>query len=160
MLVVFGIMKRNNEIVALKAGGMSAFYLVRIVTIVGVTASVVLFVLSEIVVPITIAKSNRIWLGEVRKKLPASAEKKNIWLHDKGQIVHIVYFNPVSNTVYTLKVNFFDQWFNLIRRIDAKTASFKKGHWVSGGCSGPASKRDHRHLCRQILSPIARSAQF
>ncbi len=130
VLVVFGIMKRDNEIVALKAGGMSAFYLVRIVAMVGLAASAILFVLSEMVVPVTIAKSNRIWLGEVRKKLPASAEKKNIWLRDKGQITHIVYFNPVSNTIYTLKINYFDQWFKLVRRIDAKSAIYRGDRWI------------------------------
>ncbi len=130
VLVVLGVMKRNNELMALKAGGISMFKIVRIVAAVGLVASMLLFFLSEVVVPLSIRKSNQIWMGEVRKKFPLKSERKNIWIKENRRIIHIVYFNPVKNSIHGITVNYFDKNFKLVRRLDAKSGIFRQGHWV------------------------------
>ena len=68
VLVALGLMNKNNEIIALKSAGGSVYFLLRPVLAIAVMLGIVLFFLSEIVVPITISKANRIWLIEVKKK--------------------------------------------------------------------------------------------
>ncbi len=45
VLVVFGLMVRNNEIVALKSSGVSIFYLLKPVLVIGLIFSILLFFL-------------------------------------------------------------------------------------------------------------------
>ncbi|MBW2193213.1 MAG: LPS export ABC transporter permease LptG [Deltaproteobacteria bacterium] len=130
VLVVFGLMTRNFELVALKSSGVSIYYLVWPVLGLGLLCSAVLFLFSEVVVPITMEKANRIWLREVRHESAVMSRGKNIWVKGHRSIIHIEYFNPSKNTVFGVSVNTFDEDFRLIRRIDAKDGVFKEGTWV------------------------------
>ena len=52
VLITFGLMNKNNEIIALKSGGLSVYHFLRPILSLGILFSVFLFYLSEIVVPI------------------------------------------------------------------------------------------------------------
>ena len=67
VLITFGLMNKNNEIIALKSGGMSVYHFLRPILALGVVFSVAFFILSEVVVPITVSKANEIWRLEVKK---------------------------------------------------------------------------------------------
>ncbi|MFH2218791.1 MAG: LPS export ABC transporter permease LptG [Pseudomonadota bacterium] len=130
VLVVFGLMTRNYEIVALKSCGVSIYYLLWPVFVSGLLSGIVLFLFSEVVVPITMEKANRIWLREVRHEAAVISREKNIWIKGNRLITHIGYFNPAKNTAFRVSVNTFDEDFRLAGRVDAKTGVFKEGKWV------------------------------
>jgi lipopolysaccharide export system permease protein len=129
ILITFGLMNKHNEIIALKSGGMSVYYFLRPVFTLGFLFSVFLFFLSEIVVPVTISKANEIWRIEV-KKYAVTSVQKNIWLKGHRSIAYISYFNPRDRTISGIALNYFDQQFRLIRRIDAAKGIFLKDRWV------------------------------
>ena len=58
VIAVFGLMNRNNELIAIKSGGISVYYLVRPVILSGIVLVLLVFFLQETIVPITKAKSN------------------------------------------------------------------------------------------------------
>lgn len=130
VLIVFGLMNKNNEIVALKSSGASIYNLLKPVLLIGLLLSIFLFFLSEIVVPITTAKANRIWLGEVRKESVVASKEKNIWIKDGSLIAHIKYYDPSSKIMYGITLNRFDENFRLLKRVDAKRGIFELGRWV------------------------------
>ncbi|MFC1829677.1 LPS export ABC transporter permease LptG [Thermodesulfobacteriota bacterium] len=130
VLVVFGLMTRNFEIVALKSSGVSIYYLMWPILVSGLFCSAVLFLFSEVVVPITMEKANRIWLREVRHESAVMSRGENIWVKGHRSIINIEYFNPTKNTVFGVSVNTFDEDFRLIRRVDAKSGVFNEGTWV------------------------------
>ena len=80
VLITFGLMNKNNEIVALKSSGLSVYILLRPVIVIGIMATIGLFLLSEVIVPVTISKANRIWRLEVKKKSLLTSRQKNIWI--------------------------------------------------------------------------------
>ena len=129
VLVVFGIMVNNNEIVALKSGGVSIFYLFKPILLMGLTFSAVLFFFSEVVVPITMGKANRIWRSEVKKESAVTSREKNIWIKGNRSISHITYFKPSSGKIFGVTLNYFDESFRLIKRIDAREGVYKGGEW-------------------------------
>ncbi len=129
VLITFGLMNKNNEIIALKSGGMSVYHFVRPILFMGLLITVCLFLVSEILVPITISKANEIWRVEV-KKYAVTSTQKNIWFKGRHSISHISYFNPKDKTISGITLNFFDQQFRLIRRVDAGKGEFKQGYWV------------------------------
>jgi len=133
VLIVFSLMTRHNEILALRSSGVRIYYLFKPVVIIGCTLSGLLFLFSDVIVPITKAKSNQIWLREVRKESTVVTEEKNIWIKGNRLITHINYFNPKVKTIYGITVYRFDQRFQLIRRIDAKKGVFKQKKWLLYG---------------------------
>ena len=129
VLITFGLMNKNNEIIALKSGGMSVYHFLRPILFIGLVITVCLFFLSEIVVPITINKANEIWRREV-KKYTITSTRKNIWFKGHQSISHISYFNPKDQTISGITLNYFDQDFRLTRRVDAVKGRFKQGKWL------------------------------
>ncbi len=130
ILIAFGLMNKNNEIIALKSGGVSVYYLLRPVLTIAVFLSILLFCLSEIIVPITISKANKIWLMEVKNKPTMTSKQKNIWIKGHRAIYFIKYFNPQNRSVSGVILNFFDNEFKLARRVDANRGLYNKGKWV------------------------------
>jgi lipopolysaccharide export system permease protein len=130
VLVAFGLMNKHNEIIALKSGGVSVYFLMRAVLAIAVLLSTTLFVLSEVVVPITISKANRIWLSEVKKKPVLATRQKNIWIKGNRAIYFIKYFNPQNQSVSGITLNYFDDAFKLSKRIDATRGVYQKGKWI------------------------------
>ena len=130
VLIALGLMNKNNEIIALKCAGVSVYYLLRSVLTVAIFLSVFIFFLSEVVVPITISRANKIWLMEV-KNLPAvNSRQKDIWLKGHRSIYFIQHFNPQNQSISGVILNFFDDKFRLIRRVDAHRGFYKQGKWI------------------------------
>jgi len=130
ILIVFGLMGKHNELVALRSGGVSAFYLLRTVLGLSVLFAVLLFFLADQIVPVTFSKANRIWMEEVKKRPGMSARQRNIWIKSHRSIAHIRHYSHRSKTVSGITLYFFDQQFRLTRRVDAKSAVYKNGQWV------------------------------
>ena len=130
VLVAFGLMNKNNEIIALKSGGISVYFLMRAVLTIAVFLSMILFLLSEVVVPITISKANRIWFSEVKKQPVLATRQKNIWIKGNRAIYFIKYFNPQNQSISGVTLNHFDKEFRLHKRIDATSGVFQEGKWI------------------------------
>lgn len=130
VLIAFGLMNKNNEIIALKSGGVSVYYLLRPVLVIGIVFSIFLFLLSEAIVPVTISRANAIWLSEVKKKTLLTYKQNNIWIKGNRSIYYIDYYNPNKNRISGISLNYFDDEFRLIKRVDAKEGIYKEGKWV------------------------------
>lgn len=129
VLITFGLMNKNNEIIALKSSGVSIYTLFKPILAMGIVFSILLFALSEIIVPITMAKANAIWLGEVKGKPAVLSREKNIWIKGDRSITHIKYYNSAKKTFYGLTHSRFDKNFRLSRRIDAEEGVYRNGQW-------------------------------
>ena len=133
VLIVLGLMARSNELLALQSGGISKLYLLIPLQIIGLVFSLFVFFLAQILVPITMAQANRIWKVEVHKQI-STFKQKDIWIKGSNAIYHIGYFNPGDETISGITLNFFDDDFNLARRIDAKKGFYRKGKWIFRDC--------------------------
>ena len=129
VLIVFGLMVRNNEIVALKSGGVRISGLFRPVLVTGLAFSVLVFFFSEVLVPMTMVRANKIWRSDVRKGSAVASKKKDVWIKGNRSISHIAYFNPSDKTIFGVTLNYFDGRFRLVRRVDAQKGIFTGDRW-------------------------------
>jgi lipopolysaccharide export system permease protein len=129
VLIVFCIMIKNNEIIALKSGGVSLFYILKPVLLLGFFFTLFLFIISEVLVPVTAERANRIWLTDVKKKNTLMSKEKNIWIKGASSITHIKYYDPAIKTAFGITIHYFDKNFRLTKRIDAKKGLFKEDRW-------------------------------
>lgn len=134
VLIVFGLMNKNNEIIALKSGGVGVFYLLAPVVVMGMVFSLLLFVFSEIVVPISIARANRIEQGAADSGRAGAVRQRNIWLKPDRRIVHVKHYHPADEALSGVTVYFFDPDFNLVHRLDAASARYGGESWVFSDC--------------------------
>jgi len=129
VIATYGVMNRNHEIIALRSSGASMRYLLKPAVTIGVSASLVFFAASEIVVPKTQAIANRIELTDFGKKNMISTSERNIWLKGDGLICNVRYYDPAQQSIIGVSINYFDDNFNVIRRVDAGKGVLKDDTW-------------------------------
>lgn len=133
VLSAFGLMAKNNEIIALKSGGISLHYLLLPVVVIGISMTIALFVFSEVVVPISVVKSNRI--DEMRSGAKMTTSRgKNIWIRGNQSITHIAYYNPADDMISGISIAYFNKDFALKSRINASYGKYIDGNWVFFDC--------------------------
>lgn len=130
ILVVFGLMARNNELLALRSSGAGTGYFVKPVVGIGMVVAIFHIIFCETIVPIASQKANKIWRSEVKKESTVISKENNIWLKENQMILHIKHFNPMEQAIYGITIYFFDQGVRLIRRLDASKGVFKENRWI------------------------------
>jgi lipopolysaccharide export system permease protein len=133
VLIVLGLMTRNNELLALQSGGVSKSYLLMPLQVLGLLFGLLAFCIAEVLVPITMARANEIWQNKNQEQV-STFGRKDIWIKSAKAIYHIGYFNPATNNISDVTLNFFDDEFNLSVRIEAKTGRYKAGKWHLSDC--------------------------
>ena len=134
VLIVFGLMAKNNEIIALKSSGVSLYYFLLPVMITGMCLSLLLFIFSEALVPISIAKAHLIRVKQTHAKKMMTSRGENIWIRGDRSITHIQYYNPSDQTIFGISIVYFDDSFGLKKRINAKKGRYGNGKWVLNDC--------------------------
>ena len=93
VVVLFSFMKKNNEITALKACGISVVRLSLPVLTASIGLTLAIFLFSELVVPYTSKKSSDIWCSEVKNRSQARYyDHVLMWYSSDQAIYWITYF--------------------------------------------------------------------
>ncbi|HMA67270.1 MAG TPA: LPS export ABC transporter permease LptG [Desulfosalsimonadaceae bacterium] len=130
VLVTFGIMSRNNEVLALKSSGVSLQYLLVPILVIGLLVSVALFVFSEVVVPVATIRAHQMTDKSAGGQQVMTSRESNIWLKHQRAITHIQYYHPDEDAIYGVSTLFFDSGFHLRRRLDAQKGVYRNGGWT------------------------------
>ena len=130
IIIMFSLMKRNNEITSLKACGANVWRISRPVIVTALFLSIALFLFSETIVPLTSSKANDIWRIDVKKEKPGRFHGRNhIWHKGDNSIYWIKQFDNHKMMMLEPTFYFFDSSFRLIKRIDARSGIWKDGVW-------------------------------
>jgi len=130
VIIMFSLMRKNNEIMALKACGIKLFDFIRPVFLLGFILSLALFVFSESVVPYASSRANALWRLYVEKRSgEGTYGRDHIWYKSKNAIYWIARFDPGKKAMYGPSFYFFDPSFHLLKRIDGKMAVWKDHAW-------------------------------
>jgi lipopolysaccharide export system permease protein len=130
VIILFSVMKKQNEIIALRASGASIWKISQPMLITAFFLSVFLFLFSETVVPHTSSASNEIWRVDVKHEAPGSFHGQNhIWYKGKDCIFWIKRFDNKKQLMIDPTLYFFDPDFRLIKRIDARFGTWRKNRW-------------------------------
>jgi lipopolysaccharide export system permease protein len=131
VIVLFSIMERGREITAFKACGISVLGTARPVIVFSLVVAVALFLFSELVVPFTTLKSNKIWNRDVEKRSTRQIHtRNNIWYRSQNAIYWIREFDFKYAHMKDVSLFFFNDSFKLIKRIDAQKGVWDQKGWV------------------------------
>lgn len=130
-LVSFSSLSRNNEIMAIKACGISLYRLARPIIIIAVVVSGLAFIVSEFVTPYTNQRAKHIKLVEIQKREPVGSFKSNqIWYRAPEGIYNIKGFDTRTNNLWGVTLYQVDHKMRLVKRLDAARAEWREGKWV------------------------------
>ncbi|MBU0992781.1 MAG: LPS export ABC transporter permease LptG [Proteobacteria bacterium] len=133
VIIVFGLMNKNRELLALKSSGISILSMLKPFLAIGILLSLFLFLMAEEIVPAAMTQARYMKTVEIKKKAIITSKEKNIWIKGDRRITHIKYYQSTINTIFGITQTFFDNQFNLIRRIDAEKGEYKDKGWILHG---------------------------
>ncbi|MBW1766971.1 MAG: LPS export ABC transporter permease LptG [Deltaproteobacteria bacterium] len=129
-VIMFCLMKKNNEINAVKACGLNIFRLSQPVIMASLLIGIAIFLFSEIIVPYASSRSNKIWNIEVEKQDPTRFYGSNqIWYKGSDSIYWMMRFDNEKKIMERPTFYFFDKAFRLIKRIDGRRGFWENGKW-------------------------------
>ena len=130
IIIMFSLMKKRNEIVAIKACVLNIFKMARPVFMASVFLGIALFLFSELVVPYASSRANEIWKIEVEKQDPGLYYGSNqIWYRGPDCIYWIRHFDSKKNIMERPTFYFFDKTFRLTKKIDGRRGFWEDSRW-------------------------------
>ena len=126
IVVVICQIKKNKEIMAMKACGINLHKAFQPIILISLLISIFSFLLTEITVPYTSTRSNEIMEIEVKKRPQASFRE---WYKSKNSIYWIKHFNQETKTINDPVFYFFDDQFNMIRKVSGETCRWLGDVW-------------------------------
>lgn len=130
VIILLSLMKRNNEVVALKASGVNTWQIAQPLVLLTGFLSVALFLFSETVVPYASTRCNEIWRVDVKKEAPGRFHGQNhIWYKGKKGIYFIRQFDNRKMMMVDPTFYFFDDRFKIARRVDGRSGIWDGSVW-------------------------------
>jgi len=130
-LLTLGLFSRNSEITAMRSCGVSLLRISMPMLALGLLASLLLLVNSELVVPKSYERMEYLERVAIKKQgVNAVFKRNNIWFRSEAMIVQARLFEPQEKTLKGVVVWNVDRSMNPLGRIDAESAEFKNGGWT------------------------------
>ena len=126
IVVVICQMKKNKEIMAMKACGLNLHKVFLPVITISIIIYTFSLFFSEMVVPYTSTRSNEIKESGGKKKSQASFQE---WYKSKNNIYWIRHFDIETKTISDPVFYFFDDQFKLLKKISGKSCKWLGGEW-------------------------------
>jgi LPS export ABC transporter permease LptG len=158
-LVTFGIMSKNNEVTAIKSGGVSLFRVATPIVFIAVVISVLSYLMLDFVLPYSNQRvdaiRHRIQRG--KEKASAAANQQKLWVAGKGRylINFLSYDRNLRELTQVQIFEFHPTVFRLTRRVYAQTARWNGRAWVFENGWMRSFPDDRTTIYTPITQPIA-----
>lgn len=130
-IVTLGLMSRHNEIMAMKSGGISLRRITLPIMGIVMILYFILLGMSEFIVPAANQNVRSIFDWIIHKKKPAATFKQNqLWIHTHQAIFNIQLYHPERDFLEGVTLYRFDQNFQVMERVDARSARWQDGRWI------------------------------
>lgn len=140
LLFFLGNLRRNNEIIAMQASGLSLFQITRSLWVSGFILTLLLIIFNASIIPLSVER-----IKKIENKLAISKAEKDDAIETtglisklvfdntaKGRLWYIYHFNELTHRAYGVNVYIRDAEGTEIERIIAKEAYYDKQdkHWI------------------------------
>jgi len=133
-LLTFGLMGRRNEIIALRAGGVSLMQTAMPLLAIAAAISLAALVWNETVVPYCSRQFEYVNNIEIRKRaLRGVLSERAIWYHGSEGFYHVDYVDRAQQAVFDLTIYRLDDSFRLRSVVHVPKAQWTAGRWVAHG---------------------------
>jgi len=129
-LIALGILKKNRELIALRAAGVKTTAFTAPILVAALTLSLTQFLVDETMARPLNRKSQLIWEEQVKlKKTSASWSRENIWYRGENVIYQIRLYDSKNQVLERVSLFYLDPHFKLTQRLDAKHLRWDGHRW-------------------------------
>jgi len=130
-LLTLGILSRNSEITAMKAGGVSLYRITFPLFFIVFFISIASFLGNEFLVPLANQKTRYLLKVQLQGEATASSFKNyNIWYRSNNRIFSIQLVDPKKKMLNGFTLFKIDDQFQCIQRVDANEVKWMNGKWI------------------------------
>lgn len=133
-IYTFSKLNHNNEIIAMRASGLSIFYITKTVIIFGAVISLLIFWVNDRLIPQSTSITQKIKI-QIEQGVPNKKDKKHEVINYlsmyglKNRLFFINRFYPDTNTLEGITILEHDENQNLIRKIVASKGIYEERLW-------------------------------
>jgi lipopolysaccharide export system permease protein len=130
-LITFGTFSRYCELVALRASGVSLYRAALPPLLSALVIALATFLISEFITPYANQRVKHTKYVEIQNRTQSGTFKHHeIWYRGKPGIYNFAVFDPHTNVLRGIRINYLDESMNLVKRIDAAEGFWRNGTWV------------------------------
>jgi lipopolysaccharide export system permease protein len=138
-LYTFGKLNQNNEIIAMRASGLSILQITKNVIFFGLIVSLFIFWISDRIVPQALSLNHEIKTameqGKHKKQDKKMEPLSNLTMYGlKNRLFYINKFHPATNTMEGITILGHDEKQNITQKIVANRGIYEDNHWVFYQC--------------------------
>lgn len=143
-LLSFGLHSRRNEIIALRASGVSLLQTAIPIILASTVISFAVLVWNETVVPYSSRKFEYVNNVEIRKRpLRGILNDREIWYHGANGFYNIDHVDRARRMIFGMKIYRFDDAFRLLSVIEVPQAEWRAQGWkVTGAVQVQGEERE------------------
>jgi lipopolysaccharide export system permease protein len=131
-LISLGILKRNREIVAMRAAGLNAAVYSQPIALAALLIAFVHFGAGETLARTLNQKAQNIWQHQVlHQKSSISWTQENVWYHGQNCIYQIRLYDRHTQAFHKVSLFYLDEKFKLVQRLDSTRITWDSGHWTA-----------------------------
>jgi len=135
MVYTMGKLNYNNELIAMRSGGMSIYRIVSPVIVAGIVLSLSIFLLSEKIAPRSQEAADKIKNQYIEAKPSAAEVLNNLAIYGfSNRQFFVNTFNTKTNTLTGLTILEHDNRQNVIAKLFAQNITWKENRWVADKC--------------------------
>lgn len=156
-LVTFGILSKNNEITAIKSGGISLYRIGAPILFIAVIISVIAYLMLDFVLPYANQRVDEIKRRIEGKPAVTTTAQQKLWYLGKGRyLVNFLAYDPNAKQLTQVQVfEFHPSVFRLTRRVYADKATWNGQAWVFENGWIRSFTDDGNTTLSPITAPIA-----
>lgn len=129
VFMTIGTLSRNNELTAMRAGGLSLTRISLPLLTMGTLISLLVLAGNEWLVPFTTREANRVYRFDLEKTKKLTITRNKVWLKDGNALVNIRIIIPKMNLLQGISIEELYENGRPSKRIDAVRANYTAGTW-------------------------------
>ena len=134
VLLTLGRLTKHNEVIAMRAGGVSLLEIAQTILSAAIATSLFLFVWNEWVLPGAFSRAERIRRVEIQKRdLRGVLSHQGIWIRGDDAFYQIQFFDRRTATLKGIRIFRLDREFNLVGVVEAESARWTGKAWAMRG---------------------------
>ena len=124
-LFTLGNFAKNSELTAMRAAGLSTFYLARPIYLAGIAISIFSLIFNETAVPVATRRVKEIYNIDIQKKDELGTySQANFWWRKGDRFLNMDFFDSRTDEMVGLSIFDIEKNFDVSRRVNAKSASY------------------------------------
>ena len=156
-LVTFGILSKNNEVTAIKSGGVSLYRIAVPIIAVAAVISILAYFILDFVLPYSNQRAAEVKNRIEGKPAIAKASEQKLWYLGKGRyIINFLSYDRTARQLSQVQVfEFHPTEFKLSRRVYARQARWNGNAWAFSDGWMRSFTDDGKSTFTQITAPLA-----